>query len=165
MGKIMSQEAFRNLDPMSEEFHDTHDPGIDHLFDALDGDVYSQGIKVDHRSWLDMGSEGWHNTTDELKAAAYQVAIKVGSWDEAQIRSMMLRHYKHLTGSVMDLTLETLRGLVEQYPLHIQDVNVRKAEVVMGRFQSKRIIVPGESEAPEPKPLVLELGVGRSEQQ
>ena len=143
------------LDPLSEQLSDVFDPGIEHMCDILDGDIYAQGIKIGHRDWLDMGSEGWQQTPDAAKAAAYQVAIKIGGWDEARLKGVMLRRYKHLKGSMMEMTLETLQSLAIQYPLHIEDVSVQKANVGIEQYrtpmESKLILPPEHS-------LNLELG-------
>ena len=143
------------LDALSEQFHDDFDPGIEHMFSSLDGDVYAQGLTIGHRAWLDMGSEEWQQTPDASKAAAYQIATKIGGWDEARIKEMVLRRYKHLKESILDLTLESLKELSLLHPLHIEDVNVRKADVIVQRYKppmEQKIIIPGES------PSFLELG-------
>jgi len=123
------------IDPLSEEFHENFDPGVGHMLSTLDGDVQSQGIQLSHRDWLDMGSEGWQSTPDEAKAAAYQAALSVGGWDDGRLTSMMLRQYDHLQQSVVDLTLQTLHRLIDEHPLHVEDVKVQTTQVVIQRRQ------------------------------
>jgi hypothetical protein len=35
-----------------------------------------------------MGSEDWQTTADDIKAAAYQIATKIGGWDEARLKEV-----------------------------------------------------------------------------
>jgi len=132
-GKVNAM--YNGIDPLSNELHEAIDPGVQHLLSALDGDVQAQGIKLSHRDWLDMGSDGWQNTSDEAKSAAFQSATMIGGWDESALKALMLQQYPHLQSSVIDLTISTLHEMTEQHPLHIADVNVRSADVVIQRHQ------------------------------
>jgi hypothetical protein len=123
-------------------------PGTEHLLSSIDGDVQSQGIQLSHRDWLDMGSEGWQTTSDEVKSAAFQAATKVGGWDIQQLKSVMLHQYPHLQESVIDLTLQTLQSLTEKHPLHVEDVSVKTANVlIQQRHQPQKDIAVAEAQS------------------
>lgn len=84
----------------------------------LDGDVQSQGIKVDHRDWLDFGSKSWTTTPDAIKAAAYQAAL-VRNWTDNSLKNAMMDQYKHLKPSTMDMIIVELKALVKKHPLEV----------------------------------------------
>jgi len=94
---------------------------LDTVFGSLDGDVQSQGVKLSHREWLDPGCEDYAKTPDNVKAAAYQAA-KVCGWDDDQLSSLMLQHYRHLDDQVMGLSIKTLQSLAEKHPLPVEEV-------------------------------------------
>lgn len=116
-------------DPLSEELHECFNPSIDHILSSLDGDVQSQGIRLSHKEWLDMGSEEWGKTEDKAKAYAYQAAVKIGSWSDLRLKELMLKKYEHIKESFIDLTIEELKSLSEKYPLDIEQTEVKDLEV------------------------------------
>ena len=87
------------------------------ILDTLNGSVYSQGIKIDARDWLDMGSEGWRATTDKQKAAAYQAA-KVTGWTDKGLYEIMIKQFgPRIDEFQADLTLGLLRDYEKEYPI------------------------------------------------
>ena len=96
-------------------------PGVETVLNALDGDVQAQGIKLDHRQWLDAGSEDYARIADDLKAAAWQAAL-VRGWDEDQIKSLMLQQYPHLDEQFMSLSIKNLKELSEKYPFEVEQL-------------------------------------------
>ena len=125
---------FCALDPMSTELAESHSPGIQHALSSLDGAVYSQGIKVSHRDWLDMGSESYAATPEPVKAAAYQAAQATG-WDETQIKHLMVAQYDHLTSHMMDVALETLQGLAQEHPVTVESTKISDLDVASIKVQ------------------------------
>jgi len=109
------------LDNLSEAFHEDFTPETSYVLQSLDGDVHSQGIKIDHRDWLDMGSESWSKTDDKLKAYAFQAAIVAG-WDTNSIKDALKTNYKHLTDTIINITFETLQELSKQFPVEVETV-------------------------------------------
>jgi hypothetical protein len=89
---------------------------------SLNGSVYSQGVKVDHRAWLDMGSKEWMDTSDELKAAAYQAA-KVCGWTDDGLKNIIVSSFSpridHFTA---DVIIETLQELANKHPIPVEEV-------------------------------------------
>lgn len=122
MNKFSKHEL--SVDPLSEEFHENFQPSSEHVLSSLDGDVNGQGIKINHRDWLDMGSESWVNTPENVKAAAFQAALATG-WDVQQIKLILLQHYKHLKESTVNATIAILEEAAKKYPLAIEDVSKR----------------------------------------
>lgn len=89
---------------------------------AINGSVQSQGIKLDVKDWLDMGSPNWKATTDKDKAAAYQAVIVCG-WTDDGLRAFMIKEFApRIDEAAADFTLEILRDLAEEYP--IEQVNI-----------------------------------------
>lgn len=89
---------------------------------SLNGSVHSQGIKIDYRAWLDMGSEEWKNTSDEQKAAAYQAAMVCG-WTDGGLKALMVRDFApRVDQFTADLTIDTLRDLSKTYPVPVDQV-------------------------------------------
>jgi len=89
---------------------------------SLDGSVQSQGIKVSARDWLDMGSETWAKTPDEVKAAAYQAA-QVTGWQDAGLLKIMVDCWgPRIDIDAAKFTLETLKDLAQQYPVTVEEV-------------------------------------------
>jgi hypothetical protein len=83
----------------------------------INGSVQSQGIRVDVRDWLDMGSEGWRKTPEEIKAAAYQAA-KVTGWTDKGICALILSEFgPRIDEFQANLTLELLKEYEAKYPL------------------------------------------------
>ncbi len=95
--------------------------GAEAMLSSLDGDVQSQGIKVSHRDWLDMGSKSWESTDDKTKAAAYQAA-KICGWEDGRLKALMLQQYKHLDQHMIDFTIKELQALAGRYPLEVEEV-------------------------------------------
>ncbi len=102
---------------MNENF----DTGSEAMLSSLDGDVQSQGIKLSHRDWLDMGSKDWASTDDKAKASAYQAAIVCG-WEDLRLKSLMLQQYEHLDQHMVDFTIKELKGLAKSHPLEVEEV-------------------------------------------
>jgi len=126
----MSEEPLR--EKLSEQFLEDWSPDDAQVLSMLDGSVQSQGLAVSHRDWLDMGSESWGDTPDNVKAAAYQAAHLTG-WDDARLRQIMLHAYTHLTDHLMDTTMECLRGLAMKFPLHVEADSEKPVEVEIRR--------------------------------
>ncbi len=105
-------------------------PSGKHVLSMLDGSVFSQGVKISHRQWLDMGSKEWSETSDKDKAAAYQAA-KVTGWEEKAIRGLMLGVYGHLKESTLDMTFKLLEELVKLNPIEVEEVKSSKIETVI----------------------------------
>lgn len=91
------------------------------VLSSLNGSVHSQGVKVNERAWLDMGSKDWAETPDAVKAAAFQAA-KVTGWTEESIKDIMMECYPHIKEFLIDQTLETLRDLEQQFPCEVETV-------------------------------------------
>lgn len=116
-----------------DEYHDSHQPEPDHLLVMLDGDVNSQGIKVSHRDWLDMGSAGWSTTPDKAKAAAYQAATKIGKWEKSRLREIIEKNYPHLQAAILDQTFAELDLLSLKHPLEVEDVGSIQLPITINR--------------------------------
>lgn len=99
-----------------------YEPTVAKKLESLDGSVHSQGVKIKHRAWLDMGSEEWTTTPEEIKAAAYQASQATG-WGETALKDMMIENYEHLSESTMDATIDFLKEMTEKYSLQIEEVN------------------------------------------
>lgn len=89
---------------------------------SLDGSVQSQGIKVSARDWLDMGSETWTTTPDEVKAAAYQAAQVTGWKDDGLLKIMTKCWGPRVDEDTAQFTLQTLKDLAAQYPLPVEEL-------------------------------------------
>src|SRR3954465_3377438 len=88
----------------------------------LDGSVQSQGVKVGARDWLDMGSENWGKTPDEVKSAAFQAALVTG-WTEAGLKKLMMDAWgPRVDDDAADFILTLLRELAEKHPLKVEQV-------------------------------------------
>ena len=122
-------------DRPEDDIEPVHQPTTSQILSSIDGSVQSQGIKVSHRDWLDMGSEGWQSTPDNVKAAAYQAAHATG-WEDARLVEIMLGAYSHLTEHMMKTTMDFLKQLAEDHPLHIEEIKDDKPKVEIRR-QSK----------------------------
>lgn len=89
---------------------------------SLNGSVHSQGIKIDHRAWLDMGSVEWKDTPDETKAAAYQAA-RVCGWTDEGLKSIIITEFAPRIDHFMaDVTIESLRELASANPIPVEEV-------------------------------------------
>ena len=98
------------------------------LTSSLNGSVYSQGIKIDHRAWLDMGSEDWKTTSDEQKAAAYQAA-RVCGWTDEGLKAIIINEFGPRIDQFMaDVTMETLHDLAAAHVVEVQEVYEVKQE-------------------------------------
>lgn len=87
------------------------------VINALNGSVQSQGIRVDVRDWLDIGSKGWRTTSEKVKAAAYQAA-KVTGWTDKGLHALMLKEFApRIDEFQADLTLEILQDFEKKYPV------------------------------------------------
>jgi len=89
---------------------------------SLDGSVQSQGVKVNARDWLDMGSPTWATTPDQVKAAAYQAAQVTGWKDDGLIKVMVNCWSPRIDEDTAKFTLITLRELSQQYPVVVEEV-------------------------------------------
>jgi hypothetical protein len=88
----------------------------------LNGSVHSQGIKIDHPCWLYFGSIGWANTSDEVKAAAYQAA-KVCGWTDQGLKKIILSEFGDRVDQFMaDVIIEELQDLAKKHPVEIEQV-------------------------------------------
>lgn len=114
----MGLQAFDENDGQEDIFQ----PDSMRVFEMLDGDINSQGLKIGHRAWLDLGSKEWESTTEAQKAAAYQIATGIKGWEPARLANMMLVKYKHMRQSTIDLTFKLLEEWSQQFPLPIEDV-------------------------------------------
>jgi hypothetical protein len=95
---------------------------------SLNGSVHSQGIKIDHRAWTDMGSEEWKNTPDADKAAAYQAA-KICGWTDRGLSALIIKEFSPRIDQFMaDVTIETLQELAANHPVEVQEVYEVKKE-------------------------------------
>lgn len=95
---------------------------------SLNGSVHSQGVKVDHRAWLDMGSADWQSTPDKVKAAAYQAA-KVCGWTDVGLKVIITNQFGPRVDEFMaQITIDTLKELAEQYPIPVEQVYESKPE-------------------------------------
>lgn len=86
------------------------------LLNSLDGDVQSLGVKISHREWLDIGYEGYSKVPDEVKAVAYQFAIKRG-WTDQSLTNLMMKSYPHLSEFILNDTINDLRNLSQKFPV------------------------------------------------
>lgn len=95
---------------------------------SLNGSVYSQGIKIDHRAWLDMGSTDWAQTPPEQKAAAYQAA-KVCGWTDDGLKVLIIKEFGPRVDEFMaNVTIDTLHELATAHPVEVEEVYEVKQE-------------------------------------
>lgn len=86
---------------------------------ALDSSVQGQGIRVSVRDWLDIGSEGWKNTPDKVKAAAYQAA-KANGWTDKGLLALMVHEFgPRIDEDTAKFTLECLKDAEKEFPLEL----------------------------------------------
>lgn len=111
------------IDPTAAEWRQ---PVAD-VFNTLDGSVQSQGVRVDARAWLDMGSKSWSETDDKTRARAYQAA-KVTGWSDDALIAIMVESLPHLDQDIMEYTVGMLHDLDKKYPAKIEDVYEPKIE-------------------------------------
>src|SRR4051812_24434590 len=89
---------------------------------SLNGSVNSQGVKVEHRAWLDMGSPEWKEISDTEKAAAYQAA-RVCGWTDEGLKAVIIKEFEPRIDHFMaDVTIETLQELAKLHPLEVEEV-------------------------------------------
>lgn len=98
------------------------------MISSLNGSVYSQGIKIDHKAWLDMGSIEWKETSDKDKAAAYQAAKVCGWTDDGLIAIMISEFAPRIDQFMADVTIDTLREYANVYPVEVEQVYEVKKE-------------------------------------
>lgn len=98
------------------------------VLETLDGNVQSQGIKVSHRDWLDMGSENWNKTPNNIKAFAYQAALSTGWCDDALIQNM-ISTYSHLDENVLKITLSDLQELSKKFPACSEEIKTNEIDL------------------------------------
>jgi hypothetical protein len=122
--------------PQGSQHAEDHTPSIDHVLSALDGDVNSQGVRIGHRDWLDMGSEGFANTPEKVKAAAFQAATTVGAWEIERLKSLMVKRYPHITQHIMETAINILQSLAEQHPFVTE--TVQESEVAVTDVKVKK---------------------------
>ncbi len=96
---------------------------------SLNGNVQSRGIKIDHSSWLDMGSIGWGETSKEIKAQAYQIAREVGWTDEGLKKIILTEFAPRLDHFWADLIIENLQTYAKEYPIEIKPKEEVKLEI------------------------------------
>lgn len=89
---------------------------------SLDGSIQRQGVKVSARDWLDMGSETWAKTPDEVKALAYQAAQVTGWTDAGLIKLMTDTWGPRIDEDTAKFTLETLQELSKEHPAEVEEV-------------------------------------------
>lgn len=105
------------------------------MINSLNGSVHSQGVKIDHNSWLDMGSKGWQDTSDAQKAAAYQAA-KVCGWTDDGLKAIMISEFgPRIDDFMAELTLEALREFSVTHPIEVEQVYVVKKETPSFKVQ------------------------------
>lgn len=86
---------------------------------ALNGSVQGQGIKLDFRDWLDIGSEGWKNSSEAEKAYAYQASM-VSGWTNNGLKSIILSSFaERIDEATADLIIELLQDFSKSYPAEI----------------------------------------------
>lgn len=89
------------------------------IVNSLNGCVHSQGIKISHKAWLDIGSEEWQNTTEQQKSYAYQAA-KLRGWTDQGLKALIIQEFQPRIDEFMaELIVEELREFGEKYPLEI----------------------------------------------
>lgn len=89
---------------------------------SLDGAVQSQGIKVNARDWLDMGSENWSTVPDAVKGAAYQAALAAGWKDEGLLKVITECWGERIDEEGAKFTLETLKEFAAEHPCEVEEV-------------------------------------------
>lgn len=95
---------------------------------SLNGSVQSQGLKIDIKAWLDMGSQEWKDTENRVKAAAYQAA-KVCGWTDAGLKAIIIGEYGPRIDQFMaDVTIETLQDLAKEHPVEVEQIYEQKKE-------------------------------------
>lgn len=100
----------------------------------LNSSVQSQGIKVDFRAWLDMGSQEWKETPEKVKAYAYQAA-KVCGWTDAGLKKIILDEFTPRVDDFMaNVTMDTLQALAEQFPAKVEQIREVKQESPTFKF-------------------------------
>ena len=105
------------------------------LRDTLNGSVQSQGIKVDVRAWLDMGSKEWQDTEPDIKARAYQAALVTGWTDQGLISFMTKEFAPRVDEEWAKLTLDTLRDCLKEVSIL---KFLRRKWRIIARFAVKR---------------------------
>ena len=95
---------------------------------SLNGSVHSQGVKIDYKAWLDIGSKEWQDTEAKDKAAAYQAA-KVCGWTDAGLVAIMVKDFGPRIDQFMaNVTIDTLKEMSQQFPVPIEEVYEVKKE-------------------------------------
>lgn len=100
----------------------------------LDGTVQSQGIKVSCSGWLDIGSEEYSKTPDQVKAWAYQAAI-ISGWTDKGIKKVVLDNWGYrITETLADDILETLKLMALEFPVEkeIKDNKIKSSFKISG---------------------------------
>jgi hypothetical protein len=88
----------------------------------LDGSVQSQGVRVSARDWLDIGSEGWKDTSNKVKAAAYQAA-KITGWTDDGLKAIMVNTWgPRIDSDVASFTLNLLSEFAKEFPVEQEEV-------------------------------------------
>lgn len=92
------------------------------VVNSLNGNVHSQGIRIGHKAWLDMGSKEWEETSPENKAHAYQAA-KLTGWTDKGLRQIILSEFRpRLDDFWADLIIDTLHSLEKEHPISITEL-------------------------------------------
>lgn len=100
---------------------------LNQVLQSIQGNVHSQGVRVDIRAWLDPGSKEWGETPDEVKAAAYQAAQNCG-WTDASLKANMMRSFGHIDSDLMDYVLKTLKDFSKEYPFSSKEIFATKGQ-------------------------------------
>lgn len=102
------------------------------ISETLNGAVQGQGVKVDVRHWLDMGSKEWKECPDEVKAAAYQAALLSGWTEQGLIRVMLSEFKPRVDEEWAKTTIATLKEMLESYPVVVEG-EVKGTDILRAR--------------------------------
>lgn len=85
------------------------------IITTIDGNVQSEGIKIRFPGWMVIGSSEWLESSDEIKAHAYQAAKKHGWSDESLVKSVVAVH-QHIDRKMAEFTISELQEMSKSHP-------------------------------------------------
>lgn len=100
------------------------------LIDSINGNVEAQGVKAKFSAWMVMGSVEWENTSEEIKAYAYQAAIITG-WSDKSLIEIVCNSYPFIDKNMAQFTIDLLQELKTKYPLEIIKIKKEFPKVIL----------------------------------
>lgn len=103
--------------------------------ETIDGNVQSKGVKIKFAGWMSIGSQEWEESSDQLKAHAYQAAIAAG-WTNKTLSEVACAIYEHINKSTVEFTLSELMLLAKTHPISLPS---KKREVKVTLLSGKSL--------------------------